>query len=99
MQTAFELVRLLAQRRPVALAVERFSHTMQPQLDSLPALPSDEARLAVLKTLFQIDDYQRVWGTRVGSLRLSDQLAVAAGLRGDGEVGRAGGLCRCLGWM
>ena len=64
MQTAFELVRLLAQRRPVALAVERFSHAMQPQLDSLPALADDSARLTLLKTLYQVDDYQKVWGTK-----------------------------------
>ncbi len=64
MQTAFELARVLAKQHPVALAVERLSHAMQPQLDSLPTLPVDEARLAVLKTLLQNDDYQRVWGAR-----------------------------------
>src|SRR5262249_36287738 len=50
MQTAFELVRLLAQRRPVVLAVERLSHNMQPQLNSFPTLPSDEARGALLNS-------------------------------------------------
>jgi hypothetical protein len=64
MQTAFELVRLLAQHRHVALAVERFSHAMQPQLDSLPMLADDSARLTLLKTLYQNDDYQKVWGTK-----------------------------------
>ena len=64
MQTAFELARLLAQRRPIALAVERLSRNMQPQLSSLTALASDDGRGIVLQSLFQMDDYQKVWGTK-----------------------------------
>jgi hypothetical protein len=62
METAFEITRLLARRRPLALAVERFSNDLQPRLDSLNTLGSEGLRGAEVKEILQTDDYQRVWG-------------------------------------
>jgi hypothetical protein len=62
METAFEITRLLARRRTLALAVERFSYVLQPRLDGLNKLGTEERRAAELKRIFQIDDYQKVWG-------------------------------------
>jgi hypothetical protein len=64
MQTAFELARLLAQHRTVALAVERLSHNQQPQLDNLLQADSADSRIAQLMRILQADDYQKVWGAR-----------------------------------
>ena len=62
MQTAFEIVRLLAQRRRVALAVERFPVTLQPRLDSLNSMDSEELREVEMRSILRTDDYQTVWG-------------------------------------
>ncbi len=64
MQTAFEITRLLARTRPVALAVERFSHDLQPALDALNQLPGAELRAAALTAILQTDAYQKIWGNR-----------------------------------
>ncbi len=63
METAFEIARLLAQRRTIALAVERFSYVLQPRLDSLNELESPERRTAKLGDILQSLEYQTVWGT------------------------------------
>jgi hypothetical protein len=62
METAFEITRLLARRRKVALAVERFSNDLQPRLDGLNTQGSEELRAAEVKKILQTNDYQRVWG-------------------------------------
>lgn len=61
MQTAFAITRKLAQRKRVALAVERFPLTLQPRLVALGNIVSEEKREEEMSKLFQTDDYQRVW--------------------------------------
>ena len=62
METAFEIMRLLARRRRLVLAVERFSNDLQPRLDGLNSLGSEELRAAEMKEILQTNDYQTVWG-------------------------------------
>jgi uncharacterized iron-regulated protein len=62
METAFEITRVLASKKKIALAVERFSYDMQPALDRLNLLDSATAREAEIETLFQNKAYQTVWG-------------------------------------
>jgi hypothetical protein len=61
MQTAFEITRLLAQRRRIALAVERFPLTLQPRLVALNKIDSEELREEEMRRILQTDDYQTVW--------------------------------------
>jgi hypothetical protein len=62
MQTAFEIIRLLAQRRRIALAVERFPLSLQPDLDALYNLKNEVLRSEGMKTVLQSGDYQTIWG-------------------------------------
>jgi hypothetical protein len=62
METAFEILRLLARRRPLALAVERLSYALQPELEALNQLGDASLREAQIETIFQAEDYQVVWG-------------------------------------
>lgn len=61
MQTAFEITLLLAQRRRIALAVERFPLTLQPRLVVLNKIDSEELREEEMRRILQTDDYQTVW--------------------------------------
>ena len=62
MQTAFELIRLLAQRRKIALAVERFPISFQPDLEALNNFEDEKLRSKRMLALMQDDEYQTVWG-------------------------------------
>ncbi len=61
METAFEITRLLAQRRRIALAVERFPITLQPRLLALNKIDSEELREEELRRILQTDEYKTVW--------------------------------------
>jgi len=61
MQTAFEITRLLAKRRAIALAVERFPLTLQPRLVALNTIDSDELREEEMRRILQMDEYKTVW--------------------------------------
>lgn len=63
METAFEITRLLARRRKLALAVERFPYSLQPRLDELNNVGSEELRSSRMNEILQSADYQKVWGT------------------------------------
>jgi hypothetical protein len=63
MQTAFEITRLLAQRRAIALAVERFPLTLQSRLVDLNTIDSDELREEEMRSILQTDEYKTVWKT------------------------------------
>lgn len=63
METAFEIVRELSQRRRIALAVERFSYDLQPQLDAVHQLEGAPQREAGMKDILNAAAYQTVWGT------------------------------------
>lgn len=63
METAFELTRELAQRRKIVLAVERFSHVLQPELAQLD--PSDaETSEVEVEAILASKEYQTVWGSQ-----------------------------------
>lgn len=63
METAFEIVREMARRRKIVLAVERFSHVLQPDLERLD--PGDaEVREAVVDAILASKEYQTVWGSQ-----------------------------------
>lgn len=62
METAFELARQLAQRRPIALAVERFAYDLQPALERLNSAGSPGERAAGMKAVLQNKAYRTVWG-------------------------------------
>lgn len=62
METAFELARQLAQRRPIALAVERFAYDLQPALDRLRLEDGTGEREARMKAVLQDKEYRTVWG-------------------------------------
>ena len=64
METAFEITRALAQHRHIALAVERFSYDLQPDLDRLNGMENGEDRLAEIDAIIQNKEYQTVWGTK-----------------------------------
>lgn len=61
MQTAFEITRLLAQRRMIALAAERFPLTLQTRLVALNTIDSEELREEELRRILQTDEYKTVW--------------------------------------
>ena len=62
MSTAFEITRLLTQKRRIALAVERFPLTLQPSLVALNKIDREELREEAIKRILQTDDYRTVWG-------------------------------------
>ncbi len=64
METAFEIIRLLEQRRKIALAVERFPLSLQPRLEALNRTDNEELREEGMRRIFQTDDYQTVWGMK-----------------------------------
>lgn len=59
MKTARDILETLAKKRPVALAVERFSYKQQPQLD---ALLSQNNKSQALNEIFKMPEYSTVWG-------------------------------------
>jgi hypothetical protein len=61
MQTAFEITRQLAHRRNIALAVERFPLSLQPSLDALNTIDSEELREEALRKILQTEEYKTVW--------------------------------------
>lgn len=62
MQTAFEIIRILAQRKKIALAVERFPLSLQPDLNALNNLEDENLRSERMDAIMQTDDYQTIWG-------------------------------------
>lgn len=63
METGFEIVRNLAQRSKIALAVERFSYDLQSRLEHLQMLDHPTAREAEVETILKSETYQTVWGS------------------------------------
>lgn len=63
MQTAFEMTRILARRRKIALAVERFPLTLQPKLEALNRTESEAVRVEEMRRILQMDGYHAVWRT------------------------------------
>lgn len=61
MQTAFEITRLIAKRRKIALAVERFPLSLQPSLSNLDKVKDPDLREAALREIFQSAEYTTVW--------------------------------------
>lgn len=64
METAFEITSALAQSRHVALAVERFSYALQPDLDRLNGMENGADRIAEMDAIIHNKEYQTVWGTK-----------------------------------
>jgi hypothetical protein len=72
-QTAFEMARMLAQKRQIALAVERFPLNSQPSLSALNNIEGQAQRIDEIKRILLTDDYQTVWGlARAGNGGFSD---------------------------
>lgn len=64
METAFEIVREMARQRKIVLAVERFSHVLQPELEQLEGLDSMDEREAKVEAILASKEYQTVWGSQ-----------------------------------